>query len=275
MTACGAWAALRGSMPPSFWSVRDIWRSSRSASRTSSAARTGGWSSCAARPGSAKRRSCAPSAALCPGRCGRCGPRVTHCSPRAHWGRCWTSRAPPTATCRRTWIAVPSPMMSLRRCCPSSSPRARPSWSWRTCTGPTRRHSTSCGSSAGAWARCRCCSPSPIATSRCTGPIRCGRCSVSWPAPGPCAGWSWAGSRVTRSRRSRAIPPSIPTCSTSVPRATRSSSPRRWPLTPTACPPPSATRCWPGRRDSARPPAPPSTPSRSCPSGQRCGCSRR
>ena len=168
----------RSSPATSSWNARRFWTRSAARSRTRSPAAAGSCSS-QVRAGSGRRRPCGRSS-MPPAAGGPCtGGRAIRSPRRCRWRRSSTllparsrpwarrsaGRAPPT-TCSprsgRSWATA-------RRC--SSS---------RTRTGPTRRPSTSCGSSAGGSRPCRSSWWSPTATSRPGGSIRCGSRWATW-----------------------------------------------------------------------------------------------
>ena len=173
--------------------------------------------------------------------------------------------------------ARPRPATSPRRSLRELAGARRRSSCSRTCTGPTRRRSTSSGCSPGASSRCRrsCSRPTATTSSTAAHPLRI-------VARRAAARARSSGSRSRRSRRAavaalagphgvdaaRAAPPTRP--------ATRSSSPR--------CSPPASGEVPATVRDAvlaraarldARRPARCSTPSRSCRRGPSSGCSRR
>ena len=171
--------------------------STRSTATSARCARTGagGWCSSAARPGSARRRSCGRSA------------RSTR-SIRVLWGACdalYTPRPLGPFVDIADEVggelgAVVADGRDARRVLVGAlagelRPAAlRASWCWRTCTGPTRPRSTSCACSPAASSRSRRWCWRPIATTSSTAPIRCGSCSASCPRHGA------VGSRWRRCR---------------------------------------------------------------------------
>ena len=147
---------------------------------------------------------------------GSCGARATRCSRRARWARCSTSPRRPAASWRRPRRATRGRTRWPTRCCASSLAAPRRSSSSRTCTGPTRPPSTSCGCWPGRRTRRpRSCS-APTATTSSTCATRCGSCSESWPraqrhralrAAAAVARGRRAARRAARHRRRRALPP--------------------------------------------------------------------
>ena len=111
------------------------------------------WCSSPVRPGPARRRWRAASPTGTGSRRGSCGARATRCSRRARWVRCSTSPSRPAATSRRSPRAGRTRTRWRSRCCASSRAGRRPCSSSRTCTGPTRPPSTSCGCSPARWTR--------------------------------------------------------------------------------------------------------------------------
>ena len=147
-----------------------------------------------ARPGSARRRSCGRSARAAP-------------PPRVLWGACdalFTPRplGPLVDIATRSGGELARRRRRGRRAgrrrrgARGELRGGRPTSSCsRTCTGPTRRRSTSCACSPAASSRSRRSCWPPTATTSSTAPTRCGSCWASCPA---------ARRRGWRSRRCRA-----------------------------------------------------------------------
>ena len=163
-------------------------------------------------------------------------------------------------------------LAALTRRCAAGRPTSSSS---RTCTGPTRRPSTSCASSPAASRRSRRSWSPPTATTSSTArhPLRI----VLGELPARAADAAGAGAAVGRraspsspARRGRPRASCI-----GGPPATRSSSPRSWPRPTARSPRPSATPCSPAPRASTPGAERCSTPSRSCRRAPSCGCSRR
>ena len=134
--------------------LRAARRARRPPRRGARAAGAGGSCSSAARPGSARRRSCGRSARSS-ARSGCCGARATRCTRRGRSGRSSTWRRRPAASSgrsSRTGADARRPRHRAGRRAAAGGRRA--SWCWRICTGPTRPRSTSCA----CW---------PVASSRC------------------------------------------------------------------------------------------------------------
>ena len=160
------------------------------------------------------------------------GAAATRSSRRGRSGRCSRSRRTPAASssdARRERRAAARGRRGAR----ARAERERPPSSFsRTCTGPTRRRSTSSGCSPGGSRPCRRWSSPATATTSSTARIRFGSCSASSRRAPASRGCKLEPLSPTRSRSSPSRTASTRTSSTARRPATRSSSSRRSPRRP-------------------------------------------
>ena len=163
--------------------LRAARRRSTSTSARCERSGAGGWCSSPARPASARRRSCGrfcesrgrDAAAL-----GRLR-RAVHAAPARAVPR---HRRRGRRRARGVAADGAPPAGSSPRWRASCAARPPASSCSRTCTGPTRRRSTSCACSPGASSRPRAGARRPTATTSSIAPTRCGSCSASCPPDG-------------------------------------------------------------------------------------------
>ena len=154
----------RSSPATSSWNARRFWTRWAARSRTRSPAAAG---SCSSQARAASGKTAVVRAfATPPAAGGPCAGAPAIRSPRrCRWRRSLDLAAARSRRLRSVLAQAVHRARGVRGAPGRAGRRRRPCSSSRTCTGPTRRRSTSCGSSAAASPRCRCSPSSRTATS--------------------------------------------------------------------------------------------------------------